>query len=356
MYDTLMQILELARWAPSGDNTQPWRFEIVADDHLVVHGHDTRDHVLYDFHGHPSHIAHGALLETIRLAGTRFGLIARWTRRPEQDERFPVYDIHLTAEPDVTEDPLVAVIAVRTVQRRAMRLAPLKPEDKLALEEVLPAAWHIDWYPSTSQRFDLARLLFRNADIRLRTPEAYPVHKSVIEWGVKFSEDRIPEQAVGVDPMTARLMRWVMQSWPRVKFFNRYLFGTWIPRIQLDFLPAVFCSAHAILRAPRALVTVDDFVEAGGVIQRFWLTCARNDIQLQPAMTPLIFSWYVAAEERFTSDNACWEEARELAALLSKKLGPAHLPRAAFWARVGYSQPARSRSLRLPLKRLFKSP
>jgi nitroreductase len=22
------QILDLARWAPSGDNTQPWRFEI----------------------------------------------------------------------------------------------------------------------------------------------------------------------------------------------------------------------------------------------------------------------------------------------------------------------------------------
>ena len=50
----LEQILDLARWAPSGDNTQPWRFERVDDLHVVVHGFDTRDHCVYDLTGHPS--------------------------------------------------------------------------------------------------------------------------------------------------------------------------------------------------------------------------------------------------------------------------------------------------------------
>ena len=48
------QILELARWAPSGDNTQPWRFEVLGDDHFVVHGFDTRDWCLYDIDGRPT--------------------------------------------------------------------------------------------------------------------------------------------------------------------------------------------------------------------------------------------------------------------------------------------------------------
>ena len=30
--DILLQILDLARWAPSGDNTQPWRFELIGDE------------------------------------------------------------------------------------------------------------------------------------------------------------------------------------------------------------------------------------------------------------------------------------------------------------------------------------
>ena len=73
--ETLLKILDLARWAPSGDNTQPWRFEIAGDDHLVVHGSDTRDWCLYDFNGHASHMAHGALLETLRIAATGEGLV-----------------------------------------------------------------------------------------------------------------------------------------------------------------------------------------------------------------------------------------------------------------------------------------
>jgi len=46
------QILDQARWAPSGDNTQPWRFEIKGPLHVVVHGSDTRRHCVYDLDGH----------------------------------------------------------------------------------------------------------------------------------------------------------------------------------------------------------------------------------------------------------------------------------------------------------------
>jgi len=64
------QILDLARWAPSGDNTQPWRFEIKNELEVVIHGFDTRDHCVYDLDGHPSQMALGGLLETMRIAAT----------------------------------------------------------------------------------------------------------------------------------------------------------------------------------------------------------------------------------------------------------------------------------------------
>ena len=85
--DTLSQILDLARWAPSGDNEQPWRFEIVDDNLIRVHGFDTRDHVLYDYDGHASHIAQGALLETMRIAATGFGLKTSWIALSGGDDR-----------------------------------------------------------------------------------------------------------------------------------------------------------------------------------------------------------------------------------------------------------------------------
>ena len=65
-YGVMEQILDLARWAPSGDNTQPWRFEIIDALTVVVHGFDTRDHVVYDLDGRPSQISLGALLQMDR--------------------------------------------------------------------------------------------------------------------------------------------------------------------------------------------------------------------------------------------------------------------------------------------------
>jgi len=34
-------------------------------------------------------------------------------------------------------------------------------------------------------------------------------------------------------------MRWVLGSWDRVQFFNKFLAGTFVPRVQLDLLPAL---------------------------------------------------------------------------------------------------------------------
>jgi hypothetical protein len=44
--------------------------------------------------------------------------------------------------------------------------------------------------------------MFRNAKLRLTMPEAHRVHKAVIEWNARYSEDRMPDQALGADPMT----------------------------------------------------------------------------------------------------------------------------------------------------------
>ena len=66
----VLAILDRARWAPSGDNVQNWGFEVIDESHVVVHGFDTRDHVVYDLDGTSSQIALGALLETIAIAAS----------------------------------------------------------------------------------------------------------------------------------------------------------------------------------------------------------------------------------------------------------------------------------------------
>lgn len=344
---TIEKIIDLARWAPSGDNTQPWRFEIIADDHILIHGFDTRHDCVYDLEGHASQLAHGALLETLRIAATGHGLRADWTRRPDTPDTHLLYDVRLVADTAIRPDPLIAYIETRSVQRRPMWGARLSADEQTALE----AAAHpfkVRWFESFADRLRIAHLNFANAKIRLTIREAYEVHKRVIEWGARFSEDRIPEVAVGVDPLTAKTMKWVMQSWERVDFFNKWFAGTLGPRIQLDLIPGIACSAHACLIAPEPPVSNEDRVAAGAAVQRLWLACEQMGLQLQPEMTPLIFAQYNRAGRSFTDSRAAENLSRSLAGTLESILGRDPVEKAIWLCRVGRSRTSPGRSLRKP--------
>lgn len=351
----LMRILDLARWAPSGDNTQPWRFEVLGDDHIVVHGFDTRDHVVYDLDGHASQLAVGALLETLAIAASTEGRRVDITRRADTPETHLLFDARLTPDPAVTADPLAPSIERRVVQRRPMSTRPLSAAQKAALEGALPAGYQVTWFESPAQRWRMARFMFANAKVRLTIPEAYAVHKAVIAWGARYSEDRVPDQAVGVDPLTARLMRWAMARWERVAFLNTWLLGTLAPRIQLDLLPGVRCAAHVALRTPTAPRTLDDFIAAGRAMQRFWLTATAQGLFMQPEMTPVIFCRYHRAGRAFTRVAAARADVARLDETMATLLHTVPHDTVFFMARLGAGPAPRARSTRLPPARLMWS-
>lgn len=345
---TIEKILDRARWAPSGDNTQVWRFEILSDDHALIHGFDTRHWCVYDLDGHASQLAVGALLETLSIAASSHGLRADIVRRTDTPDTHLLFDVHLVADSQVMPDPLADGIESRSVQRRPMGSRPLTADEKASFEAAV-APYGVVWFETLADRARIAKLNFDSAEIRLTIPEAYATHIRVIEWGARFSEERIPELAVGVDPMTARLMQFVMKSWPRVEFFNRWLFGTFAPRVQLDYIPGLACSAHAYLIAPARPATIDDHIAAGRALQRLWLTAERLSMQSQPEMTPLIFNQYARAGKAFTGTASALDRARSLSARLEGLLGNEALDRAVWVCRMGRKRNSPGRSTRRPL-------
>lgn len=349
----LERILNLARWAPSGDNTQPWRFEVVNNGHVVVHGFDTREHCVYDLQGHASQLALGTLLETLAIAATGEGMQATTHRRRDLPDTRPTFDVKFASQVEPRSDPLLPYIPLRCTQRRVFQVRPLSRHERDNLEAALPSGYRVHWLEGVSAKVRMAKLLFANTGIRLTIPEAYEVHKHVIQWHARYSNDRIPDQAVGVDPLTTRLMEWTLQSWSRVRFMNRYLAGTLLPRLELDIMPALACAAHFLIVADHTPQGIDDFVAGGRALQRFWLTAAQLGLQLQPEMTPLIFASYVRQNRRFTTDEAGWRKARHLLIGLEKIWGGTHSELAVFMGRIGAGPAPRARSTRLALDQLM---
>ena len=347
------QILDVARWAPSGDNSQPWRFEITDDRHVVIHGHDTRDHCVYDLRGHASQLSLGTLLETVTIAATEHGMQVNIQARPGQPDTNPVFDIEFKENPEIKPDSLLPYVSIRTVQRRPMSTRPINNRERKQLEAAVGNDFHIIWLANFRDRLRVARLLSRNGGLRLTLPEAFKTHSSIIQWDTNLSEDRIPAKAVGLDPVTMHLMRWALGSWKRVNFLNRYLAGTLIPRIELDFITGIACASHFIVMAKRPPQALDDFVTAGRSVQRFWLTCTRLGLQLQPEMTPLIFSSYIRNGVTFTDNARSNRLAQKLASQLADIAAPEDIANAVFMGRIGAGNTPKARSVRLPLEKLI---
>ena len=350
--NTIEQILDLARWAPSGDNTQPWRFEVIDAQSLVVHGFDTRDHCVYDLDGRPSQISLGALLETMAIAATAHGWQMHMSRRTDCPDTKPTFEVRFAPDAAVQPSPLIEAITRRSVQRRPMSTRALTAQQKSALQAAVGGGFRIVWLEGWRDRMHMARLMSRNARLRLTMPEAYEVHRDIIQWNARFSEDRVPDQALGVDPLTARLMRFVMGSWQRVKFFNTFLAGTLVPRLQMDLIPGLLCAAHLVIKAQHRPTGIDDFVAAGRAVQRLWLTATQLGLVQQPEMTPLIFSSYVRDGTPFTSVASLQLLARALAEATRSLIGP-DVDHAVWMGRVGAGPAPKSRSTRRPLQALM---
>jgi sulfur-carrier protein adenylyltransferase/sulfurtransferase len=325
------------------------------------HGSDTREHVVYDLRGEASQLSHGCLIETLAVAAAAQGLVLQVQRRSGTPDQRPVYDVRLDEGASLATGAdagladlaaLAPAIRQRSVQRKPMRGPVVSSAEQTSLAQGLDAGYEARWFTSGADRRACAALMFRNAHLRLTMPEAYAVHSSVIAWGQQTSTDRVPAGALGVDKLSQALMQRAMVSWQRVHFANRFLAGTWLPRLQMDWLPGVLSAGFCVLLAPREPQGLDDFVQAGRNVQRQWLAATRTGLWQQPQMTPLIFARYLRQGQRFTDDEAVAARAPRIAEGLQRLLG-ADTPRAVWMGRFGRGPAPVARSLRLPLEELL---
>jgi hypothetical protein len=352
--ETVASIAELARWAPSGDNTQPWRFEIHGPRHLVVHGQDTRQRCVYDLDGWASRLSIGALVATARIAAAAVGWNTQAVLRPDTPDDQPTLDLRFTESPaGPVKLPLWNAIRRRAVQRRPYATKPVGIEHKSALESCVGPDFEVRWLEGWNARARAATLLFRSAKLRLTTPEAWQVHRSVIEWNARFSLDRIPDQALGVPAPMLSMMRFALADWRRVRFLNRYMAGTWMPRLHMDLLPALACGAHFAIVHRTDVAGAQGEIAGGEAMQRFWLTATARGLSLQPEQTPLIFSRYAQQGRRFSLIKGTDEAAARVRRDLARMLGDDMATRGVFLGRIGFGPEVQARSLRQPLEVLM---
>lgn len=349
MTPDLASVLKLARWAPSGDNTQPWRFRILGEREVEVLYRPSERLGVFNLDHYAGRMAMGALLECIDIAASAHGWEMRLVSANAMEAGFKLCFEPVGRPPSA----LLPFIQTRVTQRRPLSLARLSVAEKQALEMSVGKSYSLVWIEGLAEKWRLAWLLGLTDKVRLTIPEAFRVHQETVAWGLTLSDDRIPDAAISVDPVLLRVMRWAMKSWRRVDLLNRYAWGHSLPRLEMDVVPALFCGAHCLLVAEQPVVEPEQEIEAGRAMQRLWLTATSLGLQTQPEMAPLIFSRYVVQDRMFSESAAACSSMRLLRGRFADLWGDDNWARSAFMMRLGKGGYPTARSLRIPLADLL---
>jgi nitroreductase len=352
----LEEILDVARWAPSGDNAQPWRFRLVGNDTVVVRVRDESDSNVYEYrNGEPTFLSAGMLLESMRIAATAFARNLDWTYTGRNGSMHEI-TVRFQEVSGIQPDQLYAYVPLRSVDRRPYRSEALTQSDRQSLSAALGSWLALKFYSTFGARWRIARLNAKATSIRLRIKETFSIHQRIIDWKRNLSPTGIPANAVGLDPMTLKVMHWAMRDWSRTRLLNS-MSGTFAPALQMDYLPGLCSAAYFTMRMPPGgspEERIPALLKAGQSIQRFWLTATKRGLAVQPCLATLAFAHYGKTSSPFTNDASARRAANVLASSVERVLGADEL---VFIGRIGRPRPQTRvcRSTRRSLDELIES-
>ena len=377
-YTPAQQVMSFARWAPSGDNTQPWQFEVIDEHSFVVHGRDESDWMVYDKNGSTSKLALGCLLENCELAAQHFGyhltteLIAnRFNQQPDADGYDSNPTFKLVLQKNTTQSPaadnLFHYIKSRSVQRKPMATKPLSPQQKRSLEQALPPGFKLIWKESFKDRLAIANLMFGHGFTRFSMKEGFDVHSKVIEYTPEeldtsplknanraYSKNKMPLKSLGVNPVIQGLIKWSLADWPRFEFMSKYLGSTLFPRFLMDWLPVIKSSAAFAIVAEQPPKDLASYINAGKAIQRLWLKATELNLGFQPGQTPVFMSELLRQNIQFTQNPQTVEHANKMEQRYQALFPGNQHEKIVFMGRIGFGPQVQYRSVRLSLDELTK--
>ncbi|MGB3727345.1 MAG: thiamine biosynthesis protein ThiF, partial [Glaciecola sp.] len=348
------RVLDISRYAPSGDNIQPWKFKLVNDTAFEVHLTDCADWMIYDKLTTSSFLALGALFEYIDIAAAEFGYAATYTPVATDIPHKHIYYVALS-EQDTVKSDLFDTLTTRTVQRKSMGTQALSVTEREQLMASLPDGFSVQLYESEAQRKAYAKLLFENSYTRYAMPEGYHTHAEAIDWRKGYeqlSPIKIPPKALGINPIMVALTKVALSSWGLFHVIEKYLFGLILPRYLMDYVAVVKSTAVFVLTCDKTPTTQQDTIDSGRAMVRFWLMANKLGLGFQPQYTPVLFAEYLRANLSFTSSKRALKRAKKINATFKQLAGDDVVERSVFMGRLGRTPAVNSRSTRLTVAEL----
>lgn len=286
MNDAIKQILELAVHAPSGENCQPWSFGMRANQ-VNLYNIPERDNSLYNWGQRGSYVAHGALIENINIAASTLGYVSTIILFPYPNDQNLVAQITFE-QIAPKEHPLYPFIKQRTTNRKPYKDFVLTAAHRKELSQIAQESKRgkLIFVEDPKKKKVIAQAAAGNEKILFENPQMHKFFYDHITWTEREDE----EKKIGFYiktfelPPPAEKMFKLAKNWRILQILNRIGFSKFIVKQNAKIYAS--CSAIGAIVIPSN--SAEDFVLAGRLLQRVWLTVTKMGLSLQP-LTGILF-------------------------------------------------------------------
>lgn len=285
--DSVMRhLLEAAVRAPSGDNCQPWRFEVKGREAVSVYTVAKRAKSFFDYGGRGTLISVGAVLENMRIQAACYGLATEvsYSKDGESDGPAAVVQLHPDPQLSIAAARVEAMLR-RTVNRRPF--LPLRPATK-KLELVLGEPVKGVEVSMIDRRRDIrrwARLIYLADRIRYTHPV---IHEELFDK-ILFSQQMAEEKRVGLEidrlgagPAAVAIMRF-LQPWERMQRLRKY----GVDRALANQSRFLALASGVLLMVSIGDDTRKGWIRAGEQVERLWVAAEEQGLCVHPMTVAL---------------------------------------------------------------------
>lgn len=253
--------------APSGHNTQPWKFEVLKNE-IRVHPDFSRALPIVDADNHALYISLGCVAENIILAAANKGYEAQ----PEilkDNNGAEFISIKLKLDPSVKKDGLYEYIGKRQVTRNAYKDSPVAPED---FQRLLHAAEmdgiQVLSFTSKEDKAALKTFIIEGSNLQF---ENSAFMDELISW-IRFSQKEAENQRDGV---------WhASMGFPRTgRKLGRLIMKRFVsPKTEAGRWKKIIAASAGFLLFAVEKNDPESWIRLGRAFQRFGLTATKLNI------------------------------------------------------------------------------
>lgn len=285
--DDIKKIVGESLNAPSGSNSQPWKFKI-NDNVLEIYAFPEYDHPILNYHNRGTWIAHGALIENIaisaRVAGynTEIKIFPHW---PDIKISSIIYFNATTKEKGALQE----AIKDRCTNRKPYNPTPLSENQINNLKNILDEQQQkrVIFVKENKKIKKLCKLLCINEVVTLENKKLHELFFKEILWKEKLA--RAGEKGLFLPTMELakpkQLALRLVKNWNIMNFFNKLGFAKIIAKDNAK----VFATAPLM----GAIISSNDersFIEAGRIMERMWLKATDMKLSFH-IISGVLFFW-----------------------------------------------------------------